>query len=142
MRGIMAVSLGALGSMFAALAQDKITIGIVSATSGPFAAPGKFQISGFNLAATEVNKKGGIVIAGKPYQIEYDETHRAAAEAALAMERLTSVDKVPVVLGEVCSPAAAAEGGVAKDAEVPLILTVPTAENLTEPKNDNPYLSA
>jgi len=125
-----------------AVAQDRVTIGIVTATSGPLAAPGKFQVNGFKLAADEVNKKGGIAVAGKAYSVElkiYD-THCSATEGASAMERLASFDKVPVVLGEVCSPVAAAEAVVAKADEVPLILTVPTAANLTEPKNDNPYL--
>jgi branched-chain amino acid transport system substrate-binding protein len=126
----------------AAEAQDQITIGIVTATSGPLAAPGKFQINGFNLAVDEINKKGGVVVSGKTYKLAlkiYD-THCSATEGASAMERLASFDKVPVVLGELCSPVAAAEAVVAQSDEVPLILTVPTASNLTKPKNTNPYL--
>lgn len=135
--GLLCLAIG--GS---ARAQDQITIGIVTATSGPLAAPGKFQINGFNLAADEVNKKGGVTVSGKTYRIVlkiYD-THCSATEGASAMERLASFDRVPVVLGELCSPVAAAEAVVAQSDEVPLILTVPTAANLTKPKNVNPYL--
>src|SRR4051794_24029975 len=123
-----------------ALAQSRVTLGIVTATSGPLAAPGKFQMNGFNLAVEEVNAGGGAEIAGKRYPLDlkvYD-VHGSPAEAASAMQRLTTVDRVPVILGELSSAAAAAEGPIAQDNQVPLILTVPTGPNLTKQKN--PYL--
>ncbi len=110
-----------------AQAEDRVTFGIVSATTGPFAAPGKFQLNGFNLAAEEVNAAGGFEVAGKRYRVElkvYD-VHASPAEGASAMQRLTSVDSVPVVLGELSSAAAGAEAPIAQDNQVPLILTVP-----------------
>lgn len=121
-------------------AQDTVTLGVVSATTGPLAAPGKFQINGFRLAAKVINEKGGFKVGGKTYKVAlkiYD-THCNAAAGASAMQRLTTVDRVPVVLGELCSPVAAAEAPIARDYKVPLILTVPTAARLT--KVDNPYL--
>lgn len=134
-----ALILGLVGN--ASRAEDgKVVVGIVSATTGPLAAPGKFQLNGFRLAAEEINAKGGIEVGGKKYSVElkvYD-THCNAAEGASAMQRLATVDRVPVVLGELCSPVAAAEAPIARDNKVPLILTVPTAPNLTS--GDNPYL--
>ncbi|MDH3234529.1 MAG: ABC transporter substrate-binding protein [Alphaproteobacteria bacterium] len=121
-------------------AAETLTIGIVSATTGPLAAPGKFQLNGFKLAAEEVNSKGGVTIGGKTYKVElkiYD-THCNAAAGASAMQRLASVDRVPVVLGELCSSVAAAEAPIAKDFKVPLILTVPTGPS--PPRGGNPYL--
>lgn len=121
-------------------AAETLTIGIVSATTGPLAAPGKFQLNGFKLAAEEVNSKGGVAVGGKTYKVElkiYD-THCNAAAGASAMQRLASVDKVPVVLGELCSSVAAAEAPIAKDFKVPFILTVPTGPSLT--RGGNPYL--
>lgn len=123
-----------------AAAQQHVTVGIVSATSGPFAAPGKFELNGFNLAAEDINRAGGFEVAGKRYLVDlkiYD-VHASAAEGASAMQRLTTVDNVPVVLGELSSAAAAAEAPIAQDNQVPLILTVPTGPELTKQKN--PYL--
>src|SRR5512146_2184900 len=83
-----------------ALAQSRVTLGIVTATSGPLAAPGKFQMNGFNLALEEVNAAGGAEIGGKRYPVDlkvYD-VHGSPAEAASAMQRLTTVDRVPVIL--------------------------------------------
>jgi branched-chain amino acid transport system substrate-binding protein len=114
-----------------------LKIGIVSATTGPLAAPGKFELNGFRLAAEELNAKGGVKIGGKTYKIElkiYD-THCSAAAGASAMQRLASVDNVPVVLGELCSSVAAAEAPIAKDNKMPLILTVPTGPSLTKQNN-------
>jgi len=119
---------------------EDLPIGIVTATSGPLAAPGKFQINGFTLAAETLNKAGGVKIGGKTYTVVlkmYD-THCSAAEGASAMQRLADIDKVPVVLGELCSRVAAAESPIAQEAEIPLILTVPTAETLTA--QGNPYV--
>ena len=124
----------------AGLAQTKLPIGIVTALSGPLAAPGKFQMNGFRLAEEEINSAGGFSVGGQKYLVElkvYD-TRCNAGEGASAMQRLASVDKVPVVLGELCSPVAAAEAPIAQDNTIPLILTVPTAPDLTE--QNNPYL--
>lgn len=124
----------------AALAQEKVQIGIVSALTGPLAAPGKFQMNGFRLAEEEINSAGGFRVPGKTYLVElkvYD-TRGNASEGASAMQRLATVDKVPVVLGEVLAGAAAAEAPIAQDYSVPFILTVSTAPNLTE--QGNPFL--
>jgi branched-chain amino acid transport system substrate-binding protein len=121
----------------AAFAQDKVPVGIVTSLTGPMAPPGKFQMNGFNLAAEEINAAGGIVVAGKKYLIDlkvYD-TRANPAEGASAMQRLATVDKVPVVLGELHSGVAGAEAPVAQDYGMPLILTVPTGPGLTEQGN-------
>jgi branched-chain amino acid transport system substrate-binding protein len=123
----------------AAQAQEIVTLGIVTAQTGPLAAAGKFQMNGFNLAVDQVNKTG-FDVAGKNYKLAlkvYD-TKCNTSEGASAMQRLISVDQVSIVLGELCSPVVSAEAPLAQDEKVPLIITVPTAINLTE--QNNPYL--
>ena len=135
-----AFAMAACFGMTGARAEDVVTIGIISATSGPMAAPGSYQINGFKLAEDDINKAGGVKIGDKTYKVAlkiYD-SRCNVAEGAAVMERLASVDKVPVVLGELCTPAAAAEAPIAQDYKVPLILTVPTADNLTT--QGNPFL--
>ena len=120
-----------------AMAQGKVTVGIVTSLSGPMAAPGKFQMNGFRLAEEEINSGGGVTVGGKKFTIElkpYD-TRANPAEGASAMQRFATVDKVPVVLGELHSGVAAAEAPIAQDYGVPLILTIPTGPNLTEQGN-------
>jgi branched-chain amino acid transport system substrate-binding protein len=129
-----------LAAAFGAAAQQSVTIGIVTALSGPLAAPGKFQLNGFRLAEEELNQAGGIAAGGAKYRVElkvYD-TRGNAAEGASAMQRLATVDNVPVVLGELLAGAAAAEAPVAQDNGMPFVLTVSTAPNLTA--QGNPFL--
>jgi branched-chain amino acid transport system substrate-binding protein len=124
----------------AGAADGTLTLGIVTAQTGPLAAPGKFQMNGFELAADAINKAGGAKVAGNSYEVKlkvYD-TRCNAAEGASAMQRLATIDKAPVVLGELCSPVAAAEAPIALDFQMPLILTVPTGPSLTE--QNNPYV--
>src|SRR3989442_690190 len=99
----------------AGAADGTLTLGIVTAQTGPLAAPGKFQMNGFELAADAINKAGGAKVAGNSYEVKlkvYD-TRCNAAEGASAMQRLATIDKAPVVLGELCSPVAAAEAPIA-----------------------------
>jgi branched-chain amino acid transport system substrate-binding protein len=120
-----------------AFAQGKVTVGIVTSLSGPMAAPGKFQMNGFRLAEEEINAAGGFSVGGKKFTLElkpYD-TRANPAEGASAMQRLATVDKAPVVLGELHSGVAAAEAPIAQDYGVPLILTIPTGPSLTEQGN-------
>ncbi len=130
----------ALGASSLAHAQTRLQIGIVTALTGPMAAPGVFQMNGFKLAVEELNDGGGITVGGTRYTVElkvYD-TRANPSDGASAMQRLASVDKVPVVLGELSSAVAAAIAPIAQDHALPLILTVPTGPNLTEQKN--PFL--
>ncbi len=123
-----------------AQAQTRLQIGIVTALTGPMAAPGVFQMNGFKLAVEELNDGGGMTVGGTRYTVElkvYD-TRANPSDGASAMQRLASVDKVPVVLGELSSAVAAAIAPIAQDHALPLILTVPTGPNLTEQKN--PFL--
>jgi len=131
-RILMAVAL-AVASVTAA-AQGKVTLGVVTALTGPLAAPGKFQVNGFRLAEEEINRAGGIQIGSQKVMVElkiYD-SRGSPSEGASAMQRLATVDRVPVVLGEVSSGVAAAISPIAEDYSIPWIMTVPTGPNLTE----------
>src|SRR4051794_27290928 len=128
-----------LPAEIAAAADGTVTFGIVTAQTGPLAAAGKFQVNGFQLAADAINKAGGAKVAGKSYDVGlkvYD-TRCNAAEGASVMQRLATIDKTPVVLGELCSPVAAAESPIAADFQMPLIITIATGPNITD--QGNPY---
>jgi branched-chain amino acid transport system substrate-binding protein len=129
----------AIDSGVATAADGKVSFGVVTAQSGPLAAAGKFQLNGFQLAVDDVNRAGGVKIGGKNYEVEikvYD-TRCAPAEGASAMQRLVTVDKTPIVLGELCTPVAEAESPIALDFQVPFIVTVATGPSITD--HGNPY---
>jgi branched-chain amino acid transport system substrate-binding protein len=133
-----ALAAGVIGSAGAVRAQGAtLTIGILTALSGPLAAPGRFQMNGFNLARDELNEPGGIELGGRRLRVElrvYD-TRGNPAEGASAMQRLTTVDRVPVVLGELSSGVVPAVAPIAEENEVPFIMTVPTGPTLTRGRN-------
>jgi len=133
-----AVATGLLGaSQTHAQAGGTATLGILTALSGPLAAPGRFQMNGFNLARDALNEAGGIEIGGRRHRVElrvYD-TRGNPAEGASAMQRLTSVDRVPVVLGELSSAVVPAVAPIAEENDVPFIMTVPTGPGLTKLRN-------
>jgi branched-chain amino acid transport system substrate-binding protein len=114
-----------------------INIGILTALSGPLAAPGRFQMNGFNLARDELNEPGGIEAGGRRLRVDlkvYD-TRGNPAEGASAMQRLTTVDRAPVVLGELSSGVVPAVAPIAEENETPFIMTVPTGPTLTRGNN-------
>lgn len=136
---LVALVAAAAPAGIAAAADGTVTFGIVTAQTGPLAAPGKFQLNGFQLAADTINKAGGIKAGGKSYEVAlkvYD-TRCNAAEGASVMQRLANIDKTPVVLGELCTPVAAAESPIAADFQMPLIVTVATGPSITN--QGNPY---
>ena len=138
-RFLLAASLAWAMAMTASpvLAQERVVIGVLTALTGPLAAPGRFQMNGFNLAVDALNEAGGIQVGSRRLRVElraYD-TRGNPAEGASGMQRLTTVDRVPVVLGEVSSAVVAAIGPIAADNEVPFVMTVPTATSLTQQGN-------
>lgn len=136
----LAAGFAAAAAPTPAAAQDTVTIGILTALSGPLAAPGRFQMNGFNLAADEINAAGGFEVAGRRFRVRlqvYD-TRGNPAEGASAMQRLATVDRAPVVLGELSSGVVPAAAPIAEENDIPFILTVPTGPNLT--RQNNRYL--
>ncbi len=137
---LAAMGCPALKAQAQAASPARLQIGVLTSLTGSMAAPGVFQMNGFRLAVEEINGSGGLAIAGRTYTLElkvYD-TRANPSEGASAMQRLATVDKVPVVLGELSSGVAAAIAPIAQDYSLPLVLTVPTGPNLTE--QNNPFL--
>lgn len=133
----LAAGIAGAAGRASAQAPATITLGILTALSGPLAAPGRFQMNGFNLAVDELNEAGGIDVGGRRMRVAlqvYD-TRGNPAEGASAMQRLTTVDRVPVVLGELSSGVVPAVAPIAADNEVPFIMTVPTGPGLTRQRN-------
>jgi len=135
--GLLLIVTAIVSTVSAQQTVQTLKIGIVTATSGSLAAPGQFQLNGFRMAAEEINERGGVTIDGVTYRIElvvYD-TKGIPTEGASAVLRLATVDRVPVILGELSSGVALAQAPVARDHKVPIIFTVPTAPSITEQGN-------
>jgi branched-chain amino acid transport system substrate-binding protein len=118
----------ALGSLFAgtavvllgfysAFAMDTLKVGVIGPMTGPGAQWGLAAAGGVQIAAREVNAKGGLKVGSKTYQVEvipYDEEYKAAV-AISAMRRLVSQDGVKFVFGPVSSAGTLAVMDIVKE---------------------------
>lgn len=90
--------------------QQEIKIGAIVTLSGAGAAWGQAMLYATELAAEDVNAKGGLEIGGKKYPVKvvaYDDKYQAG-EAVTAANRLIFEDKVQYIIGPVGSAAALA----------------------------------
>jgi len=104
-------------------AAETLKIGIVSATTGPLAAPGKFQLNGFKLAAEEVNAKGGVAVGGKTYKlaVKYYDDESSPARGAELVDRLIKQDGIQFILGPYSSGLTKAIAPVTEQLKTPMV---------------------
>jgi branched-chain amino acid transport system substrate-binding protein len=109
----------------AAGAQETLKIGAVVTLSGAGAAWGQGMLYAAELAADDVNAKGGLEVGGKKYKVEvvaYDDKYQAN-EAVTAVNRLVFEDKVKYIIGPVGSAAALATAPITEKNKV-VIMTL------------------
>lgn len=134
MKKIFAVSLFCLGSV--AFAQEELKIGAIVTLSGAGAAWGQAMLYATELAADDVNAKGGLDVGGKKYKVKviaYDDKYQAG-EAVTAANRLVFEDKVKYVIGPVGSAAALAVGPITEKNKVIMMTLGFTDKALTAEK--------
>jgi len=104
-------------------AQNVVKIGCIMNTSGPAAHLGIVGLKGIQLAVEELNKAGGISVGGKMHKVElinYDDKC-SAKDAVTVTERLINSDKVPAIIGPVCSHATLAAMELTEKNKIPMI---------------------
>lgn len=121
-------------------ASDVIKFGVVLPFSGPVGSDGQRTFSGIQLAVDQINAEGGIKINDQKRKIEItreDSTCNPKMSVA-AVEKLTTQDKVSVVIGDFCSTSTLADAEVAKRNQTPLITPISIAPSIT--KQGNPWV--
>jgi len=130
------VTAGLLTPFSAGVAQDQadraVRIGGLLPVSGPGAYFGAQDKQGVELALEEINRTG---VAGRRFEIQYEDTACAPLPATQAARRLIDQYKPDVVIGEECSDATLAIMPVVAAAKVPLINAGSSAIRITEPGN-------
>lgn len=114
----------------ASAATGEILLGEVSSLSGPEATFGISSHNGIELALREINQAGGV--KGKKLRVKVLDDQGRPEEAATAMTRLVTEDKVALVLGEVASTRSIAMAAVAENKRVPMISHASTNPKVTE----------
>jgi ABC-type branched-subunit amino acid transport system substrate-binding protein len=132
--GMLAVSIAISPNV--AFAQETIKIGVPVPLSGGYAQAGKDILNGAQLAADDINAKGGVL--GKKIELVAQDDKCDADTAAEAAQAL--VDKgVVAVAGGYCSSAAMPELRVFHGAGLAYVMDASTNPDLTEKGWDNAF---
>lgn len=80
---------------------DVYKIGLISPMSGANARYGAFANKGANLAVKEINAAGGVL--GKKLEIVSGDSQCVPSEGVSATKRMITFDKLPIIIGDICS---------------------------------------
>src|SRR3954464_5779194 len=87
---------GLTGSLMTS-ASAQIKIGVIEPLTGPFAASGNYVTNGAEIAADEINAKGGVL--GQKIELVIEDNKSNPTEAAAVAEKPISPHKLPGPLG-------------------------------------------
>ena len=107
---------------------DSITIGTVTTNSGTAAAYGESEVTGFELAVSEINAKGGI--NGKKVKLESMDDKGDATEASNAYNKLAGDNNVLAVAGPTISATTAAVAPLADQSKLVTIAPAATSDSI------------
>ncbi|SDD95831.1 ABC transporter substrate-binding protein [Sporomusa acidovorans] len=110
-------------------ASQKLKIGVVYELTGNTASYGKTSMNGAELAFKEINANGGVL--GKQIELVVADNKGEPSEAANAMTKLITQDKVVAVTGFSVSSCGIAGGAVAEANKIPLVAASTTNPRVT-----------
>jgi branched-chain amino acid transport system substrate-binding protein len=93
-----------------------ITLGFIGPLTGDAASIGTINRAAVEIAVSEVNAAGGV--NGRPIEVVYEDGQCNAKAATNAASKLINVNKVPVIIGGLCSTETAAFGPGAMQSKV------------------------
>jgi branched-chain amino acid transport system substrate-binding protein len=128
----------AASAPFAASAEDPIKIGYPMPLSGPAAVYGVPVTKGAQLAAEDINAKGGIL--GRKIEILSRDSKANADEAVRLARELIIKDNVDFLSGTLTSAEAPAVSTIAKENKVVFVAPVAKTVKLTAPEFLHPYV--
>ena len=129
-----ALLLAALLACAAALpssAAEPVRLGAIEDLSGPSSKYGVAIREGFDLAAEQINAKGG-VLKGRSLEIVYEDGAGTKEGSVNGARKLLGRDKVPLLLGPTLSNEMFAVGPAAVERKTPIIGTSNTANGITD----------
>ena len=107
-----------------------IKIGVISPVTGEIAGPGENVVAAIELARDEINQAGGI--NGRQIETIVEDGKCDPKAGASAASKLTSVDKVAVIVGGGCSSETLAAAPIVEQAHVPTISSISTNAKISK----------
>jgi branched-chain amino acid transport system substrate-binding protein len=108
---------------------DSLKLGIISPMSGPNARYGAFANKGAALAAKEINAAGGVL--GKKIELVSGDSQCVPAEGVAATQRMISLEKTPIIIGDICSSVTLAMGPMVEESKVLLVNAASSNPDIT-----------
>ncbi len=109
---------------------EEIKIGCITPLSGRAGSYGRQTKMGVDLAVKELNAAGGV--NGKRIVVQYEDDQADPRSAADAIQKLITVDRVPVILGGFTSRCTLAIAPIAEKNRVVLISASSTSDDIKE----------
>ncbi len=110
-----------------------IKIGILLPLTGAQAKFGEMEKNSFELAKDEINAAGGI--DGRPIEFIYEDDTGKPDVGRMGIEKLISVDKVPLVGGGYSSSVTFAAAQVAQKYRTPFLINTGSVDKITQPED-------
>ncbi len=127
---LLAISLGGCGGGEKKPdAAGTIRLGVNAEMTGPVATFGISSTNAMKLAVKQVNAKGGV--NGKKIELVFADNKSEPSEAAAAMTKLLTQDKVSAVLGPLISATSLACTKIVQDNKIPMLSPSATNPNVT-----------
>ena len=121
------VATALLSPVAAVAAGEKVTIGFISAFTGPFASFGQLQKEGAVLALEQANYK----VAGKTIDVIYADDQLDNEQAVAKAKQLVEQNKVDVLTGLVSGDEGLTVGSYMKGKNIPVIPMYSASEDMT-----------
>ncbi len=110
--------------------EGPIKIGVLAPLTGDVAAVGQNLRAGVELAVEEINANGGI--NGRNLEVIFEDGICNAKDATNAANKLVNIDKVPVIIGGLCSSETLAAAPIAENAETVLLSPCSSSPDITD----------
>ena len=122
--------LAALTMTSAAYAAEPIKIGITTILSGPMADRGQSEQYGAQLALNAINEAGGVL--GRPVEAYYADNACKPEVGVPATKRLIEQERVPVIIGALCTPVTHAIMPMIQEAKIPLVIATSAGQDFVD----------
>jgi branched-chain amino acid transport system substrate-binding protein len=111
---VAALLLAAANTVSPALAADPVRIGVAAPLSGAAATYGRETRAGAELAAEEINAKGGI-LGGRKIELVFEDDKGTPQGGVAAVQKLISVNRVKAITGGTNSSVVLAETAITRN---------------------------
>ena len=131
-KGLLAVAVLLLAVVLCggALAAEGIKVGVLLPLTGAQAKFGEIEKRSFEMAAEELNAKGGV--NGKKIELLFEDDTGKPDVGRSGVEKLISREQVSVITGGYSSSVTAAAAPVAQQVKVPFVICTGSADDITE----------